>query len=159
MVFLTNSPLVERSYTATGQLSTGVWAHWALVVNTAAGTGDGRVKIYKDGAALSLTHAVAPPNPLPSGASQINTMRYVQSGSYSDGKMAHHRIWLAELTAAEVAQEMLTIRPHRTANISLRSPYDDGTSARDYSGNGNHGVVTGALQAAGPPVSYGGEAP
>ena len=157
MVFLTGDPgITERSYTATGQVATGVWAHWALVVNTAGAAGNDRVKIYKDGTNLTLTHASASPNPLPSGAAaNVVTMRHVNTGSYSDGRLAYHKIWLAELSAAEVYQEMNSHRPVRTANLVLCSPYDDDTNARDYSGNGNHGTVTGTLQAAGPPVGYG----
>lgn len=73
----------------------------------------------------------------------------------SEFEVAHFKMWSAALTFAQLVQEMHSYRPVRTANLLVWSPYDDGTSARDYSGRGNHGTVSGATQVQGPPIAFG----
>lgn len=149
---------VNGGYSTTA-LVTGAWHHWMGVFNGGGVGNAGRQQLYLDGVAETLTFVGTVPATLPdSGAATVQSGFVVNGATttYYDCKIALVKIWTAALAAAEVAQEMNSYRPVRTANLILGSPYDDGTSARDYSGNGNHGTVTGALQAAGPPVSYGG---
>ena len=144
----------------TGTLVTGVWMHLAVAYDGAGVGNSDKVKLYKNGVGLSLTFPTAPPTTLAdSVAGAVRTFRFLANAVFLDGRAAHHKIWLAPLTAPEIIQEMNSYRPVRTANLVLSSPYDDGVNARDYSGNGNHGTVAGALQApVAPPVSYGAEA-
>lgn len=141
-------------------LATGVWAHFAFVYD---GNGVGnaeRLFLYKNGVGLTETFVGTVPASLAGSAQPFRVAQGEIADTnthYLDGRVAHLKMWSAVLTAAEVFQEMNSYHPVRTAGLILWSPYDDGTSARDYSGNGNHGTVTGALQIQGPPVSYGGQ--
>lgn len=140
----------ERASTAS--VSAGAWLFYA-------GTYDGslaaasRFKMYLNGV-LETTTGSDPGATLPSSAVGLLTGR--NTTGVGAGSMALVKIYTAVLTATEVLQEMNSYRPARTANLILWSPYDDGVSSRDYSGVGNHGTVTGAVQAQGPPVAQGG---
>lgn len=137
-------------------LTTGVWAHWAFVYDGGGVANADRLKIYFNGTDQSLTFAGTIPATMnDSGTGLVRVGRDSEEQNTVDGKIALVKVWTAVLTAAEVFQELNSYRPTRTANLVLWSPYDDGTSARDYSGAGNHGTVTGALQFEGPPVGFG----
>ena len=148
---------VWEKTTPAASLVTGAWAHWAFTYDGSQPAAD-RVLIYKDGVSQTL----AGTNP---GAtlSDEGTLAVEVGGSlnvvagFIDAKIAHVRLWTATLTPAQVFQEMNSARPVRTADLVLAAPYDDATNAADYSGAKNTGAVTGALQVAGPPVSYGGD--
>lgn len=136
--------------------TTGAWTHMAMVFNGAGGDNAARLQIYRNASLQSYSYNGTIPATIPdNGATTVAFARAVNAGSF-DGKMALGKMWSAALTAAEVFQEMNSYRPQRTANLILWAPYDDGTSAKDYSGAGNNGTVTQATQIAGPPVSYGG---
>lgn len=144
---------------AAGQVATGAWAHFAFAYDGSGVGNANRLFLYKDGVGLTETFVGTVPASLTSNtdAFQVGVGEIAATPTvFTDGKFAHLRLWSAVLTAGEIAQEMNSYRPVRTANLVLWSPYDDGTSARDYSGSGNHGTVTGALQFQCPPVSYGG---
>ena len=135
----------------------GVDEHWAVVYDGAGAANADKVKMYKNGIDQTLTFTGTFPATLADGGTEpVYAARDSRGSVFLNGRVSHIKLWLAALTAAEVAQEFNSYRPVRTANLSLWAPYDDGTSARDYSGAGNHGTVTGALQVPGPPVSYGG---
>lgn len=145
----------NTAYTTDNSLTTGAWAHWAGVFDGGA-TGDAnRLRLYKDAAQKTLSFAAAVGTALPTGGDAEN-LCYAQDNdafqfNYADCKLAHVKIWKASLTAAEVSQEFRAYRPRRRTNLLVWTPLDDGTSARDYSGGGNHGTVTGARIVGGPP--------
>lgn len=145
--------------TTPNAITTGQWDHWALVFDGSGGGNSTRMICYLNGVQQTLAFTgtieatIADSGTEPVEVGQSNSGG---NGSAIDANIAHLKIWTAVLTNAEVLQEMNSYRPSKTANLILWSPYDDGTSARDYSGAANHGTVTGALQFQGPPVSYGG---
>lgn len=143
------------SHTDANTITLTVWQHVAMEYDGARATAS-RILYYINGILVTSNHTGnGHPATLPSNAA--NWTIGGAGGQYWDGRIALVKAWTASLTAAEIVQEMNSFRPVRMANLVLWSPYDDGTNARDYSGNENHGVVTGALQAPGPPVSYGGQ--
>lgn len=147
------------AHTRASAFSDGVWAHHCVVFNGAE-AGNDRLKYYRNGVQEALTYGGTPPATLPDmGAGVWKFGGDAGWGGFADMKIACHKAWLAALSAAEVAQEVWFRRLQRTANKLIWSPYDDGTNARDYSGNSNHGTVTGAVAAAGPAISYGGRIP
>lgn len=141
--------------TAGGVLTTGTWAHWAMVFDGTQATSALRLKLFKDGEPLALTVASAVPSTI-----IANAVAVTAGGAAGplDGLMAGLKLWNVALTDAEIMQQALMDRPIRTDGLLIRAPYDDATAARDYSGSGNHGTVTGALAAAGPPLGYGASA-
>lgn len=130
------------------------WQHWVAVYDGAGAANADRLKIYLNGVDQTLTFAGTVP------ATNINTSgaTVFRTGFTSvalDGALAHLMVWTTVLTAAQAAQQMHMARPFHTTNLVLWAPYDDGTTAADYSGSGNPGTVSGATQTAGPPVSMG----
>lgn len=143
--------------TASGTRIDGVTEHWAFTYDGGGAANADRLKIYKDGIAQSLTYTgTIPATSSDAGTDPVRVGRNQRDATFADGRIAFVKAWSVALTAAEIAQEAHSYRPIRTAGLLIWAPYDDGTSARDYSGNGNHGTITGALQFQGPPVSYGG---
>ena len=139
-------------------LVASVWTHLAYVFDGSLADNATRLKLYKDGVQQTLVFTGTVGTTLPdAGAEPFRVMTNTSNAFFADGKGGLIKLWTVALSAAEVAQEMNSFRPVRTSGLIVWSPYDDGTNARDYSGNENHGVVTGALQAPGPPVSYGGQ--
>lgn len=88
----------------------------------------------------------------------------MESGAWStgnndplDGRIAYVKMWNAALTAAEVAQEVHTIRPHRAPWLWTPLFPGSGERVRDYSGNGRDWTEGGTLTDEDPPpVSWGG---
>lgn len=136
-------------------LTVDTWAHLGFAYDGGGADNAARLRGYVDGIERVLSFTGTIPATISTNAIALEVGRL--STDYFDCTIGHFRMWSAALTAAEMAQEMNTFRPARTANLFLWSPYDDGTSARDYSGSGNHGTVTEAVQFQGPPVSYGGQ--
>jgi len=139
-------------------LTTGAWGHYAFVFNGGGSLNADRLKIYKDGTAQTVAFTGTIPATI--SANAATTVQLARrpdiAGEFSDGNIAHHKVWLAALSAAEVAQEVHSRRPHRTAGLHGWWPLDDGTDTKDYSGNGRDGTVASApAQVSGPPVSYG----
>lgn len=134
----------------------GVWEHWAFVYDGNGAANADRLKIYKAGVNQSLTFVgTIPASAADGGTEPIYAARDSRGSVFLNGRLAFIKLWTVALTAAEVAQEVFSYRAVRTADLVLAAPYDDGTNANDYSGARNHGTVVGALQSAGPPVSYG----
>lgn len=126
------------------------WVHVALTYDSAAGT---RLVIYVDGVSQALTGT----DPT-FGDGAASGLGFSMGAALTRVAftVAHFKAWSATLTGAEVLQEMNCVRPYRTSNLLVWSPYDDDTSTKDYSGSGNHGTVGGgAAAAAGPPISFG----
>ena len=73
---------------------------------------------------------------------------------WESGSVACARMWAASLTAAELYQEVWSVRPRRLANLNCWSPLM--ADYKDYSGNGYDWTLTGsAAYADGPPVGWG----
>lgn len=143
-----------KGETATGTLVAGQWDHYAMVYAGGGAANADRLKIYKNGADLSLTFTGTIPTTLGDAGTDVLTIGATSSGASAyDGKFSHVKAWTAALTAAEIRQEKNAALPVRRINLQLWAPYTDGGRARDYSGNGNHGTITGALVAAtNPPI-------
>ena len=145
---------VNFARTNAATVSASTWTHLAVVYDGSLAADWGRVVLYVNGAstAWGITNGT-PPATLPTSVDEWR-IAGVRTNTL-DGRVGHHRVWTAALTTAQISQEVNSYRPVRTENLVLWSPYDDGTDARDYSGSGNHGTVTGALAKDGPPVGYG----
>lgn len=134
-------------------LSTATWYHAALVCD---GTGGGNLRAYLNGV-LDSTHD--------GGTEPAAQALYVGNNLFGDwlsGRVAAIKLYSAALTAAEIAQEMRTIVPRRTANLNSWYPCFPGASERlmDYSGNGYTWTANGTVSDEDPPpVSWGGKFP
>lgn len=142
----------------TSVFAAGTWVHVAAVFDGSL-VGNNRLKIYINGTVATPSYSGTIPATLAdSAASVVMSGARSNSSAFFDGSLAAIKVWTVALTAAEVANEMHVIRPTRTANLIQGHTYDDGTSAKDYFGAGNHGTVTGTTQVQGPPVGWGGMA-
>lgn len=145
----------QRWRTTDNSLVTGVWVHVGTLYDGAGATDADRFKLFIDGVQKTLTFNAAVPATLASSTTQVTTAQNVTNNVFHNGRVAHLKIWTATLTLQELLNEIHSYRPARTADLQLWCPYDDGVRAHDYSGKGNNGTVTGAVQIAGPPISFG----
>ena len=137
---------------ASGAIIAGRWTHWAYVYNGGGAANADRLKMYKDGVEQSLTFTgTIPASLFDAGANTIRFGGHASADGFVDMKAGHVKLFTTNLSAAEVGQEVMRYRPVRRTNLIIWSPCDDGVRARDYSGNSNHGTVTGALTTGGPP--------
>lgn len=142
--------------TTNAVLTANTWQHLMMVFDGGGATNADKLKLYIGGISVPFTFTGTIPATTPSNTATFRTQGSNDLVLIGQLYAGHIKAWTAALTAAEVFQEMNNVRPIRTANLLVWSPYIDGPNARDYSGNGNHGTVTGALMAAGPP-QIGGE--
>lgn len=139
---------VERTGT---NLSTGTWYHLAY---TSDGDATG------NGFAVYLNGVVDISNGARSVAASGATM-YLANDPYDEwlyGRMAHIKMWNAALTAAEIQQEIYTIRPQRLTNLWSWLPVIETGTARtnEWSGSGNTWTQGGSVvDEDGPPVAWG----
>lgn len=146
----------QEASVVAGTLVAEVWMHLAFVYDGGQTGNSGRLRLYVDGSERAVTFTGTIPATLGNtGGETLRVGVSDDSGIFSDCRIAHPRLWTAALAFPEILQEVQSYRASRRASLVLDSPYDDGVRANDYSGRGNHGVVTGALQVSGPPVSYG----
>ena len=144
----------QANYATSGDiLTTAVWTHLGLVYDGGLANAD-RFKLYFNGAASALTVTGTLNTTIPATTASFNTMGG-GPGGFLDGRMAFLKVWTAALGPQEILAEIHNWRARRTQNLLIGAPYDDLTAAEDFSGNRNHGTVTGALQVPGPPVPYG----
>lgn len=129
--------------------------HVAVVYNEDEATDAEKLRVYKNGVFVPATVLGIIPDILTSTVDNFLFHTDV-AGVELDSTDSHVRVWNRALAAREVANEMQAYFARARANLLLDCPYDDGLLARDYSGNGHHGTVTGAIPAPGPPISYGG---
>lgn len=139
-------------------LAVGTWVHIASVYDGSGAANADRQKIYINGVAQVLTFAGTVPSTLgDAGATSYELMGNAsgQGVGFGNGRCAHHKVWVGTaLTPAQAAQEMNSYR-WISSRPTIWSPLDDRAAPRDYSGNNNHGTLTGALQVQGPPVMHG----
>lgn len=139
-------------------LPDAAWHHWAMVYDGSQGTALDRIQVYKDGVlATQTSNSGTIAAAIPDGTT--NLMNVGGVSVFANLSVAHLIIVNAIYSAAQVEQQMYSRRPVVTAGIILWSPYDDGTTAADYSGSGNHGTIAGeaSQDPAGPGISYGAE--
>ena len=164
VAFFISEDSVPRSIVDIGAANQyGAWAlqpldTWHTVGFVFDGSGAAnadRLKVWQNLVAQTLLFTGTIPATTGSPADGLRTGKLQRTGVFGDVTIANLKIWNVALTEAEIIQESDSYRPVRTSGLLQWSPYDDGTSARDYSGIANHGTVTGALQVAGPPVGFG----
>src|SRR5882672_7552434 len=142
---------------AVGTVPANEWHHLCQWWDGSQGVNTDKGKLYVDGVSQTITWPVGGPTAtvIPSNAES-----WIYGWTYDlrfDGKIALSRVCTTALTTDEISREMRSYLPRRRTNLILDVPYDDGTHARDYSGVGNHGTVTGATQGGGaPPTGYAG---
>jgi hypothetical protein len=142
------------TFSATGtNLSTATWYHMALVRTTGS-----QMLAYLNGVLNitcngdSTTGRSTAATRLEFGAENSVNDRRV------DARFHAIKIWTAEFTQAEIANEMQVIRPVRLENLYGFWPCFPGSGerARDYSGNGRNFTESGTLTDEDPPpVAYG----
>jgi len=138
-------------YTDVYQIPTLVWTHHACVFDGSRAAAD-RIKFYAEAVEQTTTGSTAGTTLLDTTGSAL-----IIAPANVAGDWAHLRCWTQALTPADIALEMYSYWARQRSGLVLDCPYDDGVLARDYSGNGNHGTTNGAIQRAGPPISYGGK--
>lgn len=131
------------------------WYHVAMTYNGGNAAAD-RAKLYLNGASIAATITGTLPTTITGTTAAVTLGTAADNTRDLTGRLGLLKVWDAELTAAEIAQEYNSYRPVKTSSPIQWSPLDDGTSAKDYSGQGNHGTITDATQISGPPVSVGG---
>lgn len=72
-----------------------------------------------------------------------------------DGRLAHWKLYNAQLTADEIRSEMHTIRQRRTTSRWQIAPLWGADDLVDYATNGRHFTGSGLATADGPPVGWG----
>ena len=141
----------QRWRTTTVSLVENQWYRLAVNYDGSQTGNANRLQLYLDGVSQTLTFDGAVPASLASTADQVTAGKNITNAEFFKGYLAHLKIWTQAMTAAQLEQELQSFRPISTTGLVLWAPYADGTSARDYSGSGNHGTVTGALTTGGPP--------
>jgi Concanavalin A-like lectin/glucanases superfamily/Bacterial Ig domain len=129
-------------------LTLGTWYHVAMTVE---GSGPGQLKVYLNGA-LDIT---ANGNPgIPAERLSIGNDSY---RDWMQGEAASVKVYNVALTPAEIAQEMTSYVPLRTADLNSWYPLRTAADAPfDYSGNVGSLTVAGTLATvAGPPLASG----
>jgi hypothetical protein len=117
-----------------------------------------RIKIYKDAAPVAMTISGTVPAALSDGGANVLRVGYEEvTAALLTTDLAYLRVWLAALSASELAAELQSHWPLRTANLVLDVPGDDGILCTDYSPLRNAVTITGTptTPAQGPPVAFG----
>lgn len=134
------------------QYVVNTWQHWTFTYDGGLAGNTGRFQAYLDGSPRTLTFSLTVP------ASIVATSAVFTAGFTAaslDGRIANLKIWNDHVSADEALLMYRSWRPHKTANLLIWAPYDDGVVAADYSGNHVAGVVTGCTQIEGPPKEMG----
>lgn len=153
--FLTDYGLGHRGSSPSNTLVANTWTHTAAVYDGSGAENADRVKIYKDGVLQTLSFTGTMPATLGNTSEIVQCGKIDQGPSFSNFSIENLRIWTAVFPNNKIVQSMNSRRPIQTADLKLWAPFDDAVEARDYSGSGNHGTVSGAVNAAGPPIAFG----
>lgn len=142
----------QGTYTAfASSPSVNQWFFWAL---TSANTGAGNLKGYW--AAIGATAFITQTN---TGVA-VSTPRILLGNNawsnYYTGELAYVKVWDAELSSAELWQEMMQGLPVRYADINCVTPlWTAADAVKNYAIPANVWTVNGTLDNADmPPVSY-----
>lgn len=131
--------------------SASTWYHMALVRSS-----NTSLVAYINGTAASANTTNQSAN---TGTLRLEIGSFAAWSDTCSARFAAFKHHSAALSAAEILQEMRTIRPQRLANLSGWYPMFPGASERlvDYSGNGQSLTEVGTLTDEDPPpISYGG---
>lgn len=149
-----NDWLEIKSGAAGGDVVIHDWIHVAMVANFGAGSShsigyfNGNISVPDSSSGNVNANKYTIFNAAPS----------VESDSPFDGRMASIKLYHAELTQAEIQQEMWSFMPIRTAGLNTWLPCDDPVAANnalDRSGNGNDMTVNGTFTVEdGPPIPW-----
>ena len=140
-----------NTYGTTGNIMVAGWQHITLYYDGGGAANADRAKVYRNAAEASLTFTGTIPTTIGSSTEPFRVGGGGREGVFANVDIGQVKMWTASLTPLEIRQDMHSYRPVRRRNLILWSHYDDGIQARDYSGTGNHGTVTGALTEGGPP--------
>lgn len=133
-------------------VGTGTWFHIAGV--SEGDTNSDTIRLYLNGVQdISFVRATGRTG----GDTRVANSSFDE---WLDGRFAYLKWWTAALTAAEIANEMRTIRPIRFANLYGFWKTDPAQSSADrvknMIGSGNNFTESGTISPAdGPPVSWG----
>lgn len=140
-----------------GRPAVGVFHHDAMVYDGGGSVNADRYKQYWNGLITTPTFTGTVPTTL---ASAATASFFIGRGTanFTAITVFNLKIWLASLTADEIHKEAFSYRPVRVKDLYIWSPYDDGTTAADLSGNALHGTIADAptqTNTKPDPVSYG----
>ncbi len=128
-------------------LSTATWYHVALVGNTGPGEA---LTLYLNGVSddTGTTGSASPYS-----AERVRFFLNPDVENFN-GRIAAFKLYNAQLTQAEILQEMRHIRPVRTANLWQWAPLWGSGDVNDYSGNGRNFTAANLSTEDGPPVGW-----
>lgn len=136
-------------------ISVGTPVHFGFAYDGGAVGNDLKLRIFKNGAPVAVSHSTTVPSTIGDGADTLKVGART-AGTAPDSAIGHVKLWSgASLTDAEMLLESQSYWAKRREHLVLDAPYDDGTSARDYSGAGNHGTATVIGQRQAFPISFG----
>jgi hypothetical protein len=131
-------------------VSYGAWQHWAMVRRDSS-----HLDTYLNGVLDATSNQSVSGR---AAAAQLDIGNTNAASAYFNGRVFAIKAWNVALTAAEIQEEMRTIRPVRLANLWGWWPGRPGSGerAKDYSGNGRNFTEGGTLtdEDAGP-ISWG----
>lgn len=130
----------------------GVWQHWAVTWNGSATASE--VRIYKNGVEVTYGTTANATLTVDSTDGGAVTIGGTLAGTLTfDGRIAHPEQYNRVLSVEEIRQTMMFPGSVRRG-LSLLLPFWGGSPEGDYSGNGNHGTVTGAtVSSDNPPIN------
>ena len=134
--------------------SDGEWFYWVLqCVGSSEGDFLGSVKLPGQS---SVGTSGNPGSGFTTGQMTLGNNGWDEWADAWEG--AYTKVWDANLSAAELAQEIWSAKPVRTADLHIWSPHFPGSGERnlDYSGNGRDWTEAGSpADGDQPPVSWG----
>jgi len=142
---------VNGTNTSGSTLSSSTWYHLTMVRSSTTA-----LDLYLNGVADGTTNTTSVSGR--AAATRIEIGATVASTNPFNGRAAAIKIWTTNLSAAEILQEVQTIRPQKFASLWGFWPGFPGSGerTRDYSGNGRAWSETGTLSDEDPPsISWG----
>ena len=132
------------------------WGQFLMVFDGGGAANADRLKLYKDGVAKTLTYSGTTAAAAPTTAATVQAGFWREAGAAAaDGEAAELAIWVGVVFSAQEALLLgnglspLALRPDK---LVLYAPMFGTTSPEpDWSGNANHGTVTGATATDHPP--------
>lgn len=123
------------------------WHHWAAVLDDA----DDEMRLYKDGVLVNTTTSVTRTPGTNTNVLRLGMDTEAGATRLHDGRLAHCCFNNIDLTVGEIRHAMAhgAVRHNLVFHLPILGT---GSPERDWSGNGNHGTVTGTSQADHAPV-------
>lgn len=125
---------------------------WRKVAWSASGT-TGKSYVATPGGATEVDSGTVATGTAPTGIT-LGGRSSGDSTQWLDGRLAHFRVWSAELSQAEIEAEWLSTTPVRTSGLWADWPLVVHTDLTDHSGNGRNLVAgsTATTTEADPPI-------